>query len=189
VLGTPRGVFDYFPPLPNCRYPTGYLGETFPVRFVEGATTSDVDRLIPGSHPPIESEYYELTDLFEAGLDAGRSFTFVEAGAGYGRWSARAALAAHRIGLEAHIVMIEGDPVHARWAREMMALKGIENFAVVEAAPAAERGKEFYVVAAPGFTEPAAWYGQSLARPVGLSLGAFAPRGGGLQSWINARLF
>jgi FkbM family methyltransferase len=172
-------VFDHFPPWPHfqrARHQTGYLGETFPGRFVKGAQVYDVARRLPPDYPWVESEYYELTDLLEAALDAGDTFTFIEAGAGFGRWSARAAIAARRLSKTPHVVMIEGDPVHARWAHEMMELNGIDEFRLIEAAVAGKRGKAPFLVDVPeGFfrpgerTTPAEWYGQSLASSAGLA--------------------
>lgn len=177
-------AFDYFPPQlwpEKAGHQTGWLGETFPGRFVEWAQVQDFDRLIPPYYPPVGSEYYELTDLLEAIVDAKETFTFVEAGAGFGRWSACAALAARGIGIaDPQVIMIEGDPVHVRWAREMMALNGIGNFRLVGGALAAEEGKDLFVIDVPeGMfkegqrTNPAGWYGQSIAGLSGLNPSAF----------------
>src|SRR5215831_15955410 len=84
-------VFDYFAPQPwpeKAGHQTGWFGETFPGRFVEWVQVHDFDRLIPPYYPSVGSEYYEITDLLEAVIDAKATFTFVEAGAGFGRWSA-----------------------------------------------------------------------------------------------------
>jgi FkbM family methyltransferase len=180
-------VFDHFSPrshLERAGHQTGYLGETFPGRFVQGARVADADWLLAPAFPVIEAEYYQLTDLLEAALDAKGVFTFIEAGAGYGRWSARAALAARRIGKAAHVVMIEGDPVHAQWAREMMALNRVDDFDVIEAALGAEHGKALFIIDVPeGFfraearTSPAEWYGQSLVASTGFRTSSFAVQG------------
>lgn len=173
-------VFDHFPPetrTERAGHQIGYLGETFPGRYVEGCQIFDVDRVISLGCPEVDCEYFELTDLLEAALDAKQTFTFLEAGAGFGRWSARAAMAAKHIGAQAHIVMIEGDPTHAKWAREMMVLNQVENFSLIEAALSASSGKDTFIVRGPGYENPAAWYGQSLGRSTGLAPCSLAANG------------
>jgi hypothetical protein len=48
--------------------------------------------------PPFDYEYFEWVDLLQAVKEAENTFTIVEVGAGYGRWSSRAALAARQLG-------------------------------------------------------------------------------------------
>src|SRR5262245_24019747 len=76
-------------------------------------------------------EYFEWIDILEAVKAAKRQFTFVELGAGYGRWSAIAAKAAAQKGIRRFsALLVEAEPVHARWAREHMKNNGITEFAI-----------------------------------------------------------
>src|SRR5262245_931912 len=53
---------------------------------------------VKASIPSLSDEYFEWVSLLEAAKAARTSFTVVELGAGYGRWAARAALAARQRG-------------------------------------------------------------------------------------------
>src|SRR5436190_9555453 len=90
-------VFDYFPPrsIPvPAQHQSDYVGTLTPAHFLEGCSVKDVDSEQRAIYPRLDQEYFEWTDLLEAVLDADKSFTMVELGAGFGRWSARGALAA-----------------------------------------------------------------------------------------------
>jgi FkbM family methyltransferase len=92
--------------------------------------------------PPFDEEYFEWVDLLEA-IEAARGrFVFVELGAGYGRWSVRAALAARAAALDAHCVAVEAEPTHARWMRQHFTDNGIppETATLLWAAVAPEQG-------------------------------------------------
>jgi FkbM family methyltransferase len=174
-------VFDHFPartyPVP-ARHQGDYIGALIPARFVEGCSVNDADSEQPANYPSLDHEYFEWTDLLEAVLDAGEHFTMVELGAGFGRWSARGALAVRQRGVgNAHVIMAEGDPVHLEWLHEHMRLNGITDYSVFAGAVAAQSETALFIIDVPegffgsaGRTNPAAWYGQSLARSA--SLGA-----------------
>src|SRR5688500_14098795 len=55
------------------------------------------DRLVTTSHPAFDEEYFEWTDIFESIEQSRSTYVFVELGAGWGRWSMRAAGALRRI--------------------------------------------------------------------------------------------
>lgn len=147
-----------------------------PAHFIEGSRAREVASEHPATYPKVNTEYFEWTDLLEAVLDAGPRFTMVELGAGFGRWSARGALAARRRGLEnTRVVLVEGDPVHVEWLHEHMRSNGITDYTVFAGAVARRTETALFVVdvpegffGRPGRTNPAAWYGQTLARSASL---------------------
>ena len=49
------------------------------------------------SFPPFGEEYFEWIDLLESVVSARGTYTFAELGAGFGRWSVRAAFAAQQL--------------------------------------------------------------------------------------------
>lgn len=76
---------------------------------------------IAASMPGPDEEYFELTDLFEAVLAAGATFTFLELGAGYGRWGAMAAAAARLQGKAVRLGFAEAMPKHIGFLHRHMA--------------------------------------------------------------------
>jgi FkbM family methyltransferase len=116
--------------------------------------------------PPTQvgSEYFEWVDLFEAVIGAGESFTMVELGAGYGRWTVECYQALRIYHGDAlprhHFVAVEPEPTHFAWLKRHVARNGLSSRAtLIEAAVAAADGREdFYVGIA------SEWYGQTLTR-------------------------
>jgi FkbM family methyltransferase len=145
-------------------------------RYLEGYPVKDVDSEQPAAFPQLDYEYFEWTDLLEAVFDADESFTMVELGAGFGRWSARGAFAARRRGIEdIRLTMVEGDPVHEEWLHDHMRLNNVDGYKLVAGAVAAKSETALFIFDVPegffnhpGRTNPAAWYGQSLARSASL---------------------
>ena len=71
--------------------------------------------------------------------------------------------------------MSEGEPDHIEWLHEHMRLNGIPDYTLFAGAVAAKTERALFVVDVPegffkqpGRTNPAAWYGQSLARSASL---------------------
>jgi FkbM family methyltransferase len=54
-------------------------------------------------------------------------FTFVELGAGFGRWSAAAAHLAAEAGLRARLVLVEAEPLHFEWIDTFMKGEGVSE--------------------------------------------------------------
>jgi FkbM family methyltransferase len=172
-------VFDYFPARSYAVpawHQGDYLGTLMSGHCLEGCSVTEVDSEQPTAYPPLDHEYFEWTDLLEAVFDAGECFTMVELGAGFGRWSARGALAARRRGIEnIRLIMVEGDPVHGEWLHEHMRLNNISGYKLFAGAVAAKTETALFIFDVPvgffnqlGRTNPAAWYGQSLARSASL---------------------
>jgi len=111
--------------------------------------------------PPFDEEYFEWIDLLESVDQARGSYTFVELGAGYGRWSVRAALAAAQRGLTPlRLVAVEGEPTHFEWLKIHFVDHGLDpqQHALIHAAVSDADGETFFHVG-----RPAEWYGQSIA--------------------------
>ena len=66
------------------------------------------------TYPLNSEETFEWLGLLEAVLQSGDTFTMIEAGAGYGRWSVAAVRALRSLGRQTktHFVAIEAEPTH-----------------------------------------------------------------------------
>lgn len=117
-------------------------------------------------YPSKDEEYFEWISLLRAVSEAKQSFTVVELGAGFGRWAARAVLAARQKELDPSVILVEADPVHLNWAHDHMRVNGIHGkVQYIEAAIGAVAGRSQFVVKRPDFAasdEPRQWYGQAL---------------------------
>jgi FkbM family methyltransferase len=130
------------------------------------AAREEINRKRIGPKPPLPSindEYFEWISLLRSVSEAKSTFCFVELGAGYGRWAARAALAARQKEIETiRVLMVEAEPTHVAWAREHMANNGIEDFSIIDAAVGSFPGKRIFWVAYPNAPpNPDGWYGQT----------------------------
>lgn len=76
------------------------------------------DRNESPTYPPFDEEYFEWIDLLEAVAAAKDRFTMLELGAGFGRWTARAAAAAKQRDLSYSLIAVEAEPTHFDWMRE-----------------------------------------------------------------------
>jgi FkbM family methyltransferase len=125
--------------------------------------------------PPLPHETYEWMALLDAVSEASTRFTMLELGAGFGRWTVRAAAAVrrHRPELSYRLVAVEAEPTHVEWLRLHLADNEIGSHdgsgcRVVHAAVSGSRGEEDFYVG-----DPAEWYGQALVRRE--NVGAKAP--------------
>lgn len=123
--------------------------------------------------PPIEEEYFEWIDLLETVAAARGAYTFMELGAGQGRWSVRAAQAAARAGLPYRLIAVEAEPTHCRAIRPHFRAHGIDpaEQEVYWAAVTPYAGVVRFHVG-----EPDTWWGQSVARGAPEALSARALR-------------
>jgi FkbM family methyltransferase len=137
--------------------------------FVSGETASMVG-------DPQPHEAFEWMAFFDAIAEASAEFTMLEVGAGFGRWTVRAAAAIRRYrpDLKYRLVAVEAEPTHFEWLAMHTADNGVMprssegTCELINAAVSRNRGEEpFY------FGDPAAWYGQALVRPE--NVGADAP--------------
>jgi len=108
-------------------------------------------------------EYFEWIDLLEAVRAARGSFTMLELGAGYGRWTARGAQAARSLGItRLNLGLAEAEPQHAEWLRQHMADNdiGTDDYRLYEAAVTDRVGEIDFYISTPDVD--GLWYGQSV---------------------------
>jgi hypothetical protein len=98
------------------RVPAGFavdfLGTTYKTEYF--TMWEQQERYEAPQHPAFDEEYFEWIDLLEAVAWARDRFTMLELGAGFGRWTARAAAAAKQPGIPYFLVAVEGEPTHFR---------------------------------------------------------------------------
>jgi FkbM family methyltransferase len=139
----------------------------FEVNFLGGLTRPEFCdvRTAATVLPASGEELFEFKSILEAAQAAGPCFTFVELGAGFGRWSCVAALAARRLAKDYRLHMAEAEPQHLEWIPMHMADNDISPakysifpFAVGEAGTI-----PFYVEGPStlGAANARDWYGQS----------------------------
>ena len=117
--------------------------------------------------PTFEEGYFEWIDVLESAHFASRTYRVAEFGAGFGRWAARATLAARRKGIrDIKAVLVEAEPKHALWAAEHMLLNGAsrDEFVIYEGAVKGSRESVMFAVdCPPGFLpDGVSWYGQAI---------------------------
>lgn len=163
-------VFADFPPYQGRLkrgFGTDYIGSMTRPEYL-GSWAAEHDVEIATDYPPVDEELFEWIELLESVRDAGSNFTYVELGAGFGRWTARAVQAARQRGIaEFRAVLVEAEPQHAQWARQHMDDNGLspDHYVLYEAAVGARAGQATFAVEMPG--EPRDhlardWYGQAL---------------------------
>lgn len=118
----------------------------------------DVDQYLA---PALNGDFADWIAVFDAAASAEGPFRMLELGAGYGRWSAIAALAAQRLGRPiAHLGLFEAEPSHHAWALEHMRANGFpDSISDIRWTAVGDRaGKALFYVGSPSL-----WWGQSLA--------------------------
>jgi FkbM family methyltransferase len=121
-----------------------------------------VAEVVTPQYPAFDEEYFEWIDLLEAVEEATDTFVMMELGAGFGRWSMRAALAVRRkAGCHFHSVAVEAEPIHFRWMLDHFKdndVNPVEHELIWAAVGATEGFAPFKI------GEPSSWYGQSVAK-------------------------
>ncbi len=150
--------------LANEQFWFDYIGTRIDHRF--HSVKFDMTGVTKVPVPIVDEEYFEWVDILQSASEAKDRFVVVELGAGYGRWAARACLAARQRGVaDINAILVEAEPVHAEWSAQHMRNNGIDNFRVFQAAIGRSVGKTQFVVEMPdqnGASAPDAWYGQAL---------------------------
>jgi FkbM family methyltransferase len=104
-----------------------WLGVVTRAAYYDLYTVPAEDRHVSVPPLPIDEEYFEWIDLLEAVTAAVNSFTMVELGAGFGRWTVNAAAALNQRGLhDYHLVAVEAEPQHFRWLSQHIADNGVD---------------------------------------------------------------
>jgi FkbM family methyltransferase len=163
-------IFDHYLPF------RGAAAAHTQIDFIGTVTTSDLGAAVmeagyqdfQSQLPLVDEEYFEWIDILQAVLEAGPLFTMLELGAGYGRWSARAAAAATQRGKHVRLGVAEAEPKHRVWLDQHLKRNGVspEDFRIFESAVAGAHGEIAFTV---GQDEGQAesWFGQA-AMPVDL---------------------
>lgn len=104
------------PPSPNLpEFDVDFLGVRTRRAFDAGMKNARNAPQTP-SYPPFDNEYFEWIDVLEAVEEATDTFVMIDLGAGYGRWSVRAALALRQRGAcQFTCAAVEAEPDHFRW--------------------------------------------------------------------------
>jgi FkbM family methyltransferase len=159
------GIFDRFPKIRGADKPvfTCFLGTWTRPEFLARDCEGNAELF---SEPQPGEDYFEWLDLLEAAAAAGDTFTFLEIGAGYGKWSSRAAAAARHIGKRADLGLAEAEPQHVAWIKQHMTDNGITDYRLFAAAVAGTSGETLFVVGQPpsadqAMNNPREWYGQA----------------------------
>jgi len=123
-------------------------------------------------YPELDEEYFEWIDLLESVVAARGSYTMIDLGAGYGRWSVRAACAVGQYAPEMpyRLIAVEAEPAVFQWMRLHFSDNGIDasRHRLIHGAVSDTRGKVMFYVGGPsGGTydlRPEEWYGQALTK-------------------------
>ena len=161
-------AFDLLSPYagpPDFGFGIDFLGVKTRCEFLGGAAVAGM----PGQPDPPNEEYFEWIDLLESIMAAKEHYTMMELGAGYGRWSVRAAAAVRQLRkLPFHLVAVEGEPRHYRWLQQHMADNQItpDECTLVQGVVSDHRNDVLFYVGSPtgGSDEAASWYGQAITK-------------------------
>lgn len=118
--------------------------------------------------PTDNTGVFEWQDICETVLAAKDTYTFVELGAGYARWSVIAYFLATRFrNLRTKLICVEPEPTHYRWAVQNFSDNGIRlrDHVLLEGVVSRKGGYVLFHVG-----DPAAWYGQSVVQELQPSL-------------------
>lgn len=145
-------VVDFLGSRTRLSYEAGFPGQRERARVAEVVTPA---------YPIFDEEYFEWIDILETAAAATDRYVMIELGAGYGRWSVRAALAAaRRPSCTFQGVAVEAEPVHFRWMLDHFRDNGLDpqDHDVIWAAVGAQSGFVPFWIG-----DPDAWYGQAIA--------------------------
>ncbi len=163
-------VFSHFRPFDG-EVPGGFQLEGFLGSMARQEFRSEIHR--PGAiklksgYPEFDEDYFEWIALLESVVDASGSYTMIELGAGFGRWSVRAsqALKQYNSKLPFRLIAVEPEPKHFEWLRLHFSDNGLDpaKHSLIHAAVSDEPGEvSFYMT--DGRQDAGQWYGQRLTK-------------------------
>lgn len=156
--------------------PGGYILDGFLGSIVRQECTPGVADLEPSimsaPYPQVDEDYFEWIDLLESVIASRGSYTMIELGAGMGRWSVRAALAARQFKprMPFRLIAVEADPAHFEWLRWHFLDNGIDpkEHRLINAAVSDIAGQVQLCIRGPAGgncdLQPNEWYGQFLTK-------------------------
>ncbi len=114
----------------------------------------------------MSEEYFEFLDIFESAIDAEGSYTMLEWGAGFGRWTGLGLAAAREMGIsQFSLGCVEAFPEHIRYINDNFNLLGVsgDQAVIYPFALAGKAGKDTFLVGTPlTWDTDDRWYGQTL---------------------------
>jgi FkbM family methyltransferase len=149
-----------------------FLGANTRREFIAGLPTHPTPVLAEMAYPGVSEEYLEWIDLLESVVAARDSYTMIDLGAGFGRWSVRAAFALKQYNdkIPYRLIAAEAEPEVFKWMRMHFADNGIDasKHCLLHAA-ASDKGEDvlFYIGGprgGPWDRNPDDWYGQFMAK-------------------------
>lgn len=152
-------------------YGADFLGSLVRLQFYsrcyrpEAVTVTDI-------YPELNEEYFEWIDLLEAVVAAKSSFTMIDLGAGFGRWSVRAARAVRQYhgNLPFHLTAVEAEPQVFQWMHLHFTDNGVNpaDHRLIHAAVSEAPGPVQFNIGGPRGgpfdLKPNEWYGQFLTQ-------------------------
>ena len=153
-----------------------FLGTIISSEFNAGLNPSSAftpfPRMVENVPVPIHEETFEWIDLLESVVEARGTYTMIELGAGFGRWSVRAAFAVKQYNpkLRCKLVAVEPEPTVYGWMKKHFQTNGVSRWRhkLIHAAITEQPGKVHFYIGGPrgGLYDlpPDAWYGQFLTK-------------------------
>ena len=168
-------VFSFFKPFqgqcPAGQVIHGFLGtKTRPKFFAAlAAQARDAPHHVSANYPAFSEAYFEWIDVLQSVVDAKKSYTMIELGAGIGCWAVRAAYALQQFNpnLPYRLIAVEAEPNHFEWMRDHFLDNGInpDHHLLIHAAVSEKPGEvSFYIKNPDGSADPSVWYGQALTK-------------------------
>jgi FkbM family methyltransferase len=136
-----------------------FLGSRYRTAYFKLFTPQPNARFAAPSYPPFDEEYFEWIDLLEAVASARGRFTMLELGAGFGRWTARAAAAAQQRNLQYSLIAVEAEPTHFEWLKQNLQDNGVRlsDCRLIQAAVTEKDGRIGFCAG-----DPDGFYGQAI---------------------------
>jgi FkbM family methyltransferase len=167
-------VFSHFTPFQGqvpADYGIDFLGTKTHKDFLAGMYTYVAGTMLTTGYPPVNEEYLEWIDLLESIVAARESYTILDLGAGFGRWSVRAACALKQYNhqLPYTLIAVEAEPVVFGWMGRHFQDNDIDpsQHRLIHAAIAEQPGDVLFNIGGPRGgpfdRSPDEWYGQFLA--------------------------
>jgi FkbM family methyltransferase len=149
-----------------------FIGTMRHQEFIKDLPCSPVPTMVWENLPAFEEEYFEWIDLLESVVAARGSYTMLDLGAGYGRWSVRAAFAVRQYHgtLPVRLIAVEAEPTVFSWMSRHFRNNGIDptQHTLIHAAVTAEPGEVSFYIGGPRGgpfdRTPNNWYGQSVTK-------------------------
>jgi FkbM family methyltransferase len=153
-------------------YGIDFLGLKTHRDFIAGLYTYPAGTILETSYPMVNEEYLEWIDVLESVVAARGSFTMIDLGAGFGRWSVRAACALKQYNgkLPCRLIAVEAEPVVFKWMDRHFEDNHIDanEHRLIHAAISDAPGDVLFYIGGPSGgpwdRKPDDWYGQSLTK-------------------------